>query len=332
MKRVSLLAASILLAAPLVAEAQPAGPAGKVYRLGLLYGGSPTFNPASDPFDRAFAQGLSENGFVVGRDVLIEFRTALGKPDRLPALAAELVRLPVDMLVTASTPAARAAKHATDTIPIVMMAVSDPVQYGLVASLARPGGNVTGVTSNPGPGFDAKRLQLLKEAAPRISRVAVIWSSESAPETASFRGLEKVGPTLGVTVLSAEVRDRDGLAGAFGTVTRQRADALFVTPSPLNYTLLKEIVGFATANRLPSMFGDRAFVDAGGLMSYWTSWNGLARRAADYVARILKGARPADLPIEEPTRFELIVNLKTAKALGLTIPPSLRVQADEVLQ
>jgi putative tryptophan/tyrosine transport system substrate-binding protein len=212
-----------------------------------------------------------------------------------------------------------------------MMGVSDPVGRGLVASLARPGGNVTGLTNNPGAGWDSKMLELLKEAAPRVSRVALVHSG-AAPELGALKALEMVGPGLGVTILTAEVRDPDGLAEAFAAIVRQRADALFVTPSPLNYRLMKPIVAFATANRLPAMFGDRAYVDAGGLMSYWTNWNDLPRRAAYYVAKILKGAKPADLPVELPTKFELVINMKTAKALGLTIPPSVLARADEVIQ
>jgi len=181
-------------------------PPGKVVRLGLLYGGSPAFRPESDPYDRAFVEGLRENGFVVGQNVVIEFRTALGKPDRLPSLAVELVGLPVDLIAALSTRAALAAKQATSTIPIVMMGASDVVKLGLVASLARPGGNVTGLTNNPGSGLDAKQLQLLKEAAPKASRVAVIWSSANPPEVLAIKGLEMTGPSLGVTIISAEVR------------------------------------------------------------------------------------------------------------------------------
>jgi putative ABC transport system substrate-binding protein len=327
-RRTFLAGAVTVLTAPLAAEAQQPG---KVYRIGLLYGSSPAFNPESDPFDKAFIQGLGENGYIVGQHLAIEFQSALGKPERLPGLAAELVRLPVDMIVTSSTAAAQAAKGATSTIPIVMMGVSDPVGRGLVSSLARPGGNVTGLTNNPGEGWDSKQLQLLKEAAPRVSRVALVHSG-AGPELGALKVLETAGPALGVTIMSAEVRDPDGLPSVFAAITRQRADALFVTPSPLNYRLLKPIVEFATTNRLPAMFGDRAYVDAGGLMSYWTNWNDLSRRAGHYVAKILKGAKPADLPVEQPTKYELIVNLKTAKALGLTIPPSVLARADEVIE
>jgi ABC-type uncharacterized transport system substrate-binding protein len=300
--------------------------------LGLLYGGSSAFNPESDPFDKAFVQRLRENGYVVGQHVVIEFRSALGRPDRLPALAAELVQLPVDMIVTASTRSAQAAKQATSTIPIAMMTGSNLVELGLVASLARPGGNVTGVTTDTGGGFEGKKLQLLKEAVPRISRVAVIWSSVSAPEVGAFRELETAGQALGRTALSAEVRDPDELESGLARITRQRADAVFVMPSPLNFRLLKQIVEFSTTNRLPSMFGAREFVEAGGLMEYFTDWNDLARRAAYYVVKILKGAKPADLPVERPTKFELVINIKTAKALGLTIPPSVLARADGVIQ
>jgi putative ABC transport system substrate-binding protein len=213
-----------------------------------------------------------------------------------------------------------------------MMGASDVVQLGLVSSLARPGGNVTGLTNNPGSGFDSKQLQLLKEAAPKVSRVAVIWSSANPPEVLALRGLEATGRALGLTIVSAEVRGPEDLQNGFSEVTRQRADALFVFPSPLNFQFAKHIADFATTNRLPAMFGAREFVDGGGLMSYMTNWNDLARRGAYYVARILRGAKPADLPVEQPTKFDLVVNLKTAKALGLTIPQSVLVQADELIQ
>jgi putative ABC transport system substrate-binding protein len=316
-----------LLTASLAVEAQPTG---KPVRLGLLYSSSPAFNPQADPFDKAFAEGLRENGYVVGQHLVIEFRSALGKPDRFPALAAELVGLPADVIIAISTRAAQAAKQATSTIPIVMMA-SDPVERGLVASLARPGGNVTGLTNNPGSGWDSKMLQLLKEAAPRASRVAIVHSGDP-PELGMLRGLETLSQAFGVTILSAEIRDPDGLANSFAVIARQHADALLVTPSPLNFRFLKPIVEFAITNRLPAMFGDRAFVEAGGLMSYWTSWNDLARRAAYYVAKILRGAKPADLPVEEPSKFELVINMKTAKMIGLTIPPSVLARADEVIE
>jgi len=315
------------LAAPLVAGGQQAG---RPIRLGLLYGIAVAFHPESDPYDKAFVDGLHENGYIVGQQVAIEFRSALGKPDRFPDLAAELVRLPVDIIVAFSTRAAEAAKQATSTIPVIMIA-SDPVQRGLIATFARPGGNVTGLTNNPGAGWDAKMLQLLKEAAPRVSRIALVHSG-GGPELGTLNGLQALGPALGVTVVSAQVRDAADLTTAFATIGQQHADALFVTPSPSNYQFMKPIVEFAATNHLPAIFGDRAYVEAGGLMSYWTDWNDLARRAGYYVARILKGARPADLPVEQPTKFEFVINLKTAKALGLTIPPAVLVRADEVIQ
>jgi putative ABC transport system substrate-binding protein len=329
--RLSALSALALafLAAPLFAEAQPAG---KVIRLGLLYGGSPAFRPESDPYDKAFVDGLRENGYVVGQNIVIEFRSAFGRPDRLPGLAAELVSLPVDLIAAVSTRGALAAKQATSTVPIVMMGASDVVQLGLVASLGRPGGNVTGLTNNSGGGLDSKQLELLKEAAPKVSRVAVIWSSANPPEVLAYRTLEATGRTLGLSIVSAEATGPDDLESAFNTVTREHSDALFVFPSPLNFQFAKRIADFATRTRLPAMFGAREFVDAGGLMSYMTNWNDLARRGAYYVAKILKGAKPADLPVEQPTKFELVINLKTAKALGLTIPPSVLARADEVIQ
>jgi putative ABC transport system substrate-binding protein len=270
---------------------------------------------------------------VEGRNLLIEARFAERKLDRLPGLADELVRLNVDVIVTVTTPAAIAVKKATATIPIVMSGVADPVELGLVASLARPGGNATGVTNNPGSGFAGKQLQLLKEAAPAISRVAVIWNSSIPPEVRAFRGdMQTAAQALGLTLVSAEVQRAEGLADAFAAIGRERADALHVFPSTLNYTLSREIVEFATRHRLPSMFGGREFVEAGGLMCYWTSWSDLRRRTAVYVDRILKGTKPADLPVEEPSKFDFVVNLKTARALGLTIPPSVLVRADQVIE
>jgi putative tryptophan/tyrosine transport system substrate-binding protein len=230
MTRVSMVAtfALALLAAPLTAETQSVG---KVTRLGLLYGSSPAFNPESDPYDKAFAQGLRENGYVVGQHVVIESRSALGKADRLPALAAELAQLPVDVIVAFSTAGALAAKQATSTIPIVMAGASDPVERGLIASFARPGGNVTGLSNNPGAGWDSKQLQLLKETAPKVSRVAFLHGG-ALPEIDTLKGIGTAGAALGVTVLSAEVRGPDGLVAAFATITQQHADALWVAPSP----------------------------------------------------------------------------------------------------
>jgi len=308
-----------ILVVPLLSAAQPPV---KVPRIGVL---SRTF-----PFlgFEAFQQGLRELGWAEGQHIVLEVRT--GERAQFPDLAAELVRLPVDVMVTFSTPAALAATSATKTIPIVMASVSNPVERGLVASLAHPGGNVTGVTHNPGPGFVGKQLEMLKEAAPQISRVGVFWDSTLVTEMGE---IHTAAQALGMTVLSADVPDQEPgkFAPAFATLTQERADALYVF-SIYREAHVKRLVDFANTNRLPTMFGDRRFVEAGGLMSYWTDRPNLGRRAAAYVDKILKGAKPGDLPVERPLRFELVINLKTAQALGLTIPPSVLFQADEVIR
>jgi putative ABC transport system substrate-binding protein len=310
-----------LVAAPLAAGAQPAG---KVYRVGYL--------TAAGGVEEAFRQALRGLGYVEGQNLVIEGRFAQRKLDRLSELAADLVRLNVDVIVTITTPAALAAKKATTTIPIVLGGIARPVELGLVKSLARPGGNVTGVTNNPGDGFTAKQHQLLRETAPGVSRVGWIWNPDIAPEAISFREMQAAAPALGITILSAEVRQAGEFAGAAAKLTQEGADALYVLPSSLNYSIMKQILDFAAAHRLPSMFSGREFVDAGGLISYWVNWPDVRRRAAVFVDKILKGARPAELPVEDPTRFEMVINMKTAKALGLTIPQSLLLRADEVIE
>jgi putative ABC transport system substrate-binding protein len=300
---------------------------GKVYRVGILGLGNTS---ANDRDVAAFRERLGQLGYVEGQNLRIDIRAAKRQSDRLPALAAELVRLDVDVIVTISTPAARAAKAATTTIPIVMAGSAAPVEGGLVASLARPGGNVTGVTNSPGQGFAAKQLQLLKEAAPRISRVAILMTNDPV-EKASFDGMQIAGPALGVTPVSVVI-DSATQPEVGALLTQARADALYVFPNSPNNGHRTTISDFATANRLPTMYGERDIVEAGGLMSYWVNWLDLRRHAADYVAKILKGAKPADLPVENPTKFELVINLKAAKALGLTIPQSLLLRADDVIQ
>ena len=277
----------------------------------------------------AFRERLGQLGYVEGQNLHLETRFADAERDRLPGLAADLVRLNMHVIVTITTPAARAAKAATTTIPIVMAGSADPVALGLVASLAHPGGNVTGVTNNPGPSFMVKQLQLLKEAAPKASRVAVLRTSEEV-EVLYFQAMQAAGPAVGLTPVSVIV-DSPTLFDV-ATLTRARPDALWVAPNATNEAHMKAILSFAATDRLPTMFVDRPPVAAGGLMSYSVNWLDLRRRAAVFVDKILKGANPADLPVEEPTRFELVVNLTTAKALGLTIPQSVLIRADEVLQ
>jgi putative ABC transport system substrate-binding protein len=320
------------LAAPLSAEGQPAE---KLHRVGILNIATPVADmEGPEPKSRsvtALLRRLRELGYVYGQNLVTEPRSAEGKPDRLPALAAELVRLPVDVIVATAPPAVRAAQQATRTIPIVITGGPDPVGSGLVGGLARPGGNVTGVSSAGGPEIVGKRLELLKEAVPRIFRVAYIASQENW-ESATGRYTQAAARALSVMLIHVEVTKPEQLQNAFVTITRQRADALLVQPSSANYVRRQLIADFAGTQRLPAMYGFSEFVEAGGLMAYGQSTAELNRRAAGYVDRLLKGAKPADLPVEQPTKFELVVNLKTAKALGLTIPPSLLLRADQVIE
>jgi putative ABC transport system substrate-binding protein len=316
-----------LLAAPLAADAQQ--PA-KAPRIGVLLPGNPAA-AGRNPRMQAFYQALRGFGWIEGQNVAIERRYAEGELGRLTDLAIELVRLNVDVIVTASTPPAKAAKTATGTIPIVMLDPGDPVATGLVASLARPGGNVTGVISIA-PDLAAKRLEMLKEAAPRISRVAVLFNAAIPPAEVALKELQRAAQLLGLQLQSVAVQGPKGFEEAFGAMAKEQADGLLVFADPLTFGQQDLIVAFAGKSRIAAFFGAKEFVDAGGLMSYGPSYPAMFRRGAYYVDRILKGAKPADLPVEQPTRFELVVNLKTAKALGLTIPPSVLVRADQVIQ
>jgi putative ABC transport system substrate-binding protein len=315
-----------LLAAPLAAEAQQAG---KVPRIGYLSAGSPSGVPH---LLEAFRQGLRELGWVEGQNIVIDYRYAEGRFDRLPDLAAELVRLKVDVIVAAATATSVAAKNATSTIPIVMIGVYDPVERGLVASLARPGGKITGLTFYTGPELVGKYLELLKEVVPKVSRVAVLWNPANPGHAAVLKEAEGAARALGVRLQTLEARVPQEIDSAFEAMIRERADALLVLPDPMPVTHRARIADLAAKTRLPTMFGYREHVDASGLMSYGVSLPDLWRRSATYVDKILKGAKPADLPVEQPTKFELVINLKTAKALGLTIPPSIRIRADQVIE
>jgi putative ABC transport system substrate-binding protein len=282
----------------------------------------------------AFRQGLRDLGYVEGRTLVIEYRSAEGKPERLPALAAELVALKVDVIVAGNTLGALAAKQATRTLPIVFPVAVDPVQSGLVTSLARPGGNVTGL-SFFGPELVGKCLEQLKQAVPGVSLVAVLWQPGGLGERTEKdmrKGAEIAAPALGVRLHFVEARGREDFDRAFSEMTRARAGALTVLASVMFVNERRRLVDLAAKNRLPAVYAQREFVDAGGLMSYGADVADLFRRAATYVDKILKGAKPGDLPIEQPTKFELLINLKTAKALGLTIPPSLLLQADQVIE
>ena len=317
--------AVFLLVAPLAAEAQQ--PA-KVPRIGFLSARPPTDNPY---FIDSFRQGLRELGYVEGQNIAIEYRFAAGRPERLPALAAELVRLKVDVIVTGGPPAPEAAKQATGTIPIVFAVAADPVAVGLVASLARPGRNITGLASIS-PELIGKQLELLKEVVPNISRVAVLQnpSNDSHPHT--LRQAEGAARGLGVQLQIVQARTPPEIDAAFAAMRSQRAGGILVLRDPLFLTQRTQIAALAAKTRLPAVYGFREEAEAGGLMAYGASVPFMYRHAAIYVDKILKGAKPADLPVEQPTKFELVINLKTAKALGLTIPSSLLQRADEVIQ
>jgi putative tryptophan/tyrosine transport system substrate-binding protein len=326
-RRDFLIAAGALLAAPLAAVAQQAA---KIARIGFL-----TANLAPNPHLReAFRQGLRDLGYVEGRNVVIEYRYAEGKPERLPALAAELVALKVDVIVASGTLAALAAKQATRTLPIVFSPAGDPVGSGLVTSLARPGGNVTGLSAFA-PELVGKRLELLKQAVPGVSRVAVLWQPGAFGERAEMDTLklaEVAARDLGVPLQFVEARGPADFDRAFSDMTRARAGALTVLASNMFNSERRRLVDLAAEKRLPALYSARELVDAGGLMSYGPNLADLYRRAATYVDKILKGANPAGLPVEQPTKFELVINLKTAKVLGLTIPQSVLTRADDLIQ
>jgi putative tryptophan/tyrosine transport system substrate-binding protein len=316
-----------LLATPLTAEAQQAM---KVHRIGWLSPGFP--RPDRDPPVDAFRQGLRELGYVEGQNLIIEYRGAEGKDERLPDLAAELVGLQVEVIVAVGPTATRAAQHATHTIPTVMTGTADPVGAGFVASLARPGGNITGLslmmTELPG-----KRLELLKETVPQSTRVAVLANPAFPFYKLYVNNLTVAAQALGLYLHVAEVHSADELAPAFAALSREGADALVVLSDPaLMDNLLGRVADLAATHRLPAMYNWKMYAEAGGLMSYGPSLPDSHRRAATYVDKILKGANPADLPVEQPTKFELIINLKAAKAIGLTIPPTILFQANEVIK
>ena len=314
-----------LLVAPFAAEAQQPK---KVPRIGVLWAYSPTI---VSPFAEAFRQGLRGLGYVEGQNIALEERWAEGGFDRLPALAAEVVRVNVDVIVAASTPAVQAAQQATRMIPIVMTLVSDPVESGLVGSLARPAGNVTGF-SMMNPDLSGKRLQLLKELVPNVSRVAVLCNPSIPITPPLLRETEAAARALGLQLQVVEVRDPTKFDSAFSAMTRGRAGALVVLPDPTFRNEQRRILDLAAKNRLPAMYWSRELVDAGGLMAYGPNIPDLFRLAATYVDKILKGRKPADLPVEQPMRFELVINMKTAKALGITFPQSILIRADQVIQ
>jgi putative ABC transport system substrate-binding protein len=313
-----------LFAAPLVA----AQPARQPYRIGMLM---PVSGADSASNIEAFRQGLRELGYVEGQNIAIESRFADGRAEPLRGLVTELVRLKMDVIVTWGTPSAQAAKQVTQTIPIVMAAAADPVGTGLVASLSRPGGNLTGVATDSREYF-GKNLELLKEIAPKVSRVAVLWDPDNPANAIVLKETHAAAKKLGVQLQALPVRDAHAFDAAFTAVIKERATALLALHNLLFFAHRSRIIDFGIKNRLPVVYNRREYVEAGGLMSYGTNFRDNFRRAATFVDKILKGARPTDLPVEEPTKYELIINMKTARALGLTIPQTLLLRADEVIQ
>jgi putative ABC transport system substrate-binding protein len=314
----------MILSAPVVAAQSPV----KAARIGILAAGTASTHAVRH---EAFRQGLNELGYVEGRNIVIEYRYAEGKTERLPALAAELVRLNVDLILTSGDQGVRVAKQASQTIPIVVTLVADLVGPGYVASFARPGGNITGLTTLS-PELSTKRLELLKTAFPKVSRVAILWNPNNAGNVAVFKETEVAARVLTIQLLSLDVRRAYDFEGAFLAALRARADALIAVGDVLLVTHRARIVDFAAKNRLPAMHGNEDYMDAGGLMFYGANGADMFRRAATYVDKILKGAKPGDLPVEQPNRMEFVINLKTVKALGLAIPPSILSRADRLIE
>jgi putative ABC transport system substrate-binding protein len=316
-----------ILAAPRVAQGQQAG---KIYRIGYLSGGSST---AAPHLVEALRQGLRELGWIEGQNIIIEYRRAEGRSERLPDLAAELVRFKVDTIVAPAIQDAAAAKNATGTIPIVMVVVTDPVGTGLIASLARPGGNITGLSFSVGVETYGKALGLLKETVPKIRRVAILWNPANPSQSLAIREVKGAARSMGVQLQLLESRGPSEFDGAFAVMAKERRpEALLVVSDTLFILHRTRLAELAARHRLPAVYASREYVDTGGLMSYGASLADSYRRAATYVDKILRGAKPADLPVEQPTKFELVINLKTAKALGLTISPSVLGRADLVIE
>jgi putative ABC transport system substrate-binding protein len=324
-----------LLAAPLAVEAQPSG---RVYRIGVLFELTPPANmegpePKSNLL-RPFLQGLRELGYVEGQNLAVERRSADGDPDRLPGLAAELLRLNVDMILASGEQTTPVLLRATSTIPVVQPTLMDPVERGYVKSLARPGGNITGFSLRVDSAIYGKLLELLKEAAPRISRVAVLYRSlpTGNPSSTLLGVMAPAADRLRVKLVPAVVDHEDQFAAAFATIDRERADGLIVESNGLTSRYVRLIIQFMTRSRVPAAGYSRVFTEGGGLMSYGPDVRANFRRAAIYADKIFKGAKPADLPVEQPSKFELVINLKTARTLGVTIPPPLLARVDEVIQ
>ena len=324
-KKIIWLLATFLLTTGRFADAQQA----KIPRLGFLIASSA---PVQQPRLEAFRQGLRALGYIDGKNIFIEYRYADGKPERLPELAAELLQLKVDIiLATGGSPPAQAAKNATQTIPIIMTNAGDAVGDGLVASLAHPGGNVTGL-STFAPELSGKRLEILKEMLPGIARVAILANRDFQGYGAQIKEVESAGHALGLRLQAVEVRGAADLDSAFANMIAARNRAVMTLSDPVTFTLLKRIVELSIKNRLPSMHLQTEYTDAGGLVSYGPSYIDLFRRAATFVDKLLKGRTPAELPVEQPIKFEFIINLKTAKQIGLKVPPNVLVRADRVIQ
>jgi len=325
-RKLFLILVELTLASVQIAHAQQAA---KIPRIGYMSGTGDLSNPGANT--EAFRQGLRDLGYIEGKNIiLVEYRYIEGKRDQLPRITAELVQLKIDVLVVTNPASTRAAKQATKTIPIVMVTTNDPVATGLVSSLPRPGGNITGITRLTRE-LSGKRLELFKEAVPAISRLAVLWTKGST--RTSVKDNEPAARALKIQLQSLEVKSPDpDLEGAFQAAVKGRADALITIVNTLLDPYTKRIADLAIKNRLPSMYERSDYVEAGGLMSYAASDDDLWRRAAVYVDKILKGAKPADLPIEQPTKFEFVINLKTAKQIGLTIPPNVLARADRVIK
>ena len=317
------------VALPIGVRAQQAG---KVHRIGYLSTGSADPRLANPGPLEAFRQGLSELGWIEGQNIVIDYRFAEGQYDRLPSLADELVRLKADVIAASPTPATLAAKKATETIPIVGIAFDNPVQHGLVESLARPGGNVTGLSYSVGPEIFGKDLELLREVIPEIRYVAVLSGPASPNQALFIANIKTAAQSMGLQLLLLEARGPDEFDAAFAAMVKERVVALFVFGDPMFSVHRGRLADLALQNRLPTMYTNRPHVEAGGLMCYAPNFSDLWRRAATYVDKILKGAKPADLPVEQPTKYELVINLKTAKALGLTVPPAMLARADEVIE
>ena len=323
-RRRFLIGAGALLAAPLAAVAQQAG---KVYRVGFLWDSPAMFPDAM----QAFRGGLRDRGWVEGRNIVIEHRWTEGRYDRLQQLAEELVRLKVDVIIAPSSIYTGAAKRATSTIPIIFMSHADPIGSGHVSNLARPDGNITGLALMMTE-TNAKLLELLKEAVPGLSHVAVLWDPATPSHGPGLKAVEAASRTLGLRLKAMPVRSTTEFEGVFAAMVRERVGGVLVLSTPLFIAEARQLAELAIKHKLPTMFGPRSHVESGGLLSFGPDRADLWRRGAVYVDRILKGAKPADLPVQQPTKFELVINLKTAKALGITIPQSVLLRADEVIQ